>query len=100
MKVGGGTPYIASSALVSANRTWRIFFGPGGFACATRGGVAIRNWALLLPSFSLLFLRLLLLTHFEESPMCKKKVGDNNGQAMRGARKHAWRTQAAWANSE
>ena len=25
------------------------------------------------------------------------KVGDNNGQAMHGARKHAWRTQAAWA---
>ena len=28
----------------------------------------------------------------------KKKVGDNNGQAKHGARKHAWRTQAAWAN--
>ena len=25
--------------------------------------------------------------------------GDNNGQAMHGARKHAWRTQAAWAKS-
>ena len=24
--------------------------------------------------------------------------GDNNGQAMHGARKHVWRTQAAWAN--
>ena len=24
--------------------------------------------------------------------------GDNNCQAMHGARKHAWRTQAAWAN--
>ena len=24
--------------------------------------------------------------------------GNNNGQAMHGARKHAWRTQAAWAN--
>ena len=24
--------------------------------------------------------------------------GDNNGQATHGARKHAWRTQAAWAN--
>ena len=23
---------------------------------------------------------------------------DNNGQATHGARKHAWRTQAAWAN--
>ena len=23
----------------------------------------------------------------------------NNGQAMHGARKHAWRTQAAWANN-
>ena len=27
----------------------------------------------------------------------EKKVGDNNGQATHGARKHAWRTQAAWA---
>ena len=25
--------------------------------------------------------------------------GDNNGQDMHGARKHAWRTQAAWARS-
>ena len=24
--------------------------------------------------------------------------GDNNGQATHGARKHTWRTQAAWAN--
>ena len=24
--------------------------------------------------------------------------GDNNGQATHGARKHAWRLQAAWAN--
>ena len=24
--------------------------------------------------------------------------GDNNGQATHGARKHAWCTQAAWAN--
>ena len=31
----------------------------------------------------------------EERP----KVGDNNGQATHGARKHVWRTQAAWANS-
>ena len=23
--------------------------------------------------------------------------GNNNGQAMHGARKHTWRTQAAWA---
>ena len=23
--------------------------------------------------------------------------GDNNGQAMHGARKHAWHTQAVWA---
>ena len=27
----------------------------------------------------------------------RAKVGDNNGQAMHGACKHAWRTQAAWA---
>ena len=26
--------------------------------------------------------------------------GDNNGQATHGARKHAWRTQAAWANKK
>ena len=24
--------------------------------------------------------------------------GENNGQATHGTRKHAWRTQAAWAN--
>ena len=29
----------------------------------------------------------------------RPKVGDNNGQATHGARKHAWRTQAAWAKS-
>ena len=29
----------------------------------------------------------------------RPKVGDNNGQATHGARKHVWRTQAAWANS-
>ena len=28
----------------------------------------------------------------------RAKVGDNNGQATHDARKHAWRTQAAWAN--
>ena len=26
--------------------------------------------------------------------------GDNNGQATHDARKHAWRTQAAWAKKE
>ena len=26
--------------------------------------------------------------------------GENNGQATHGARKHAWRTQAAWANTK
>ena len=26
--------------------------------------------------------------------------GENNGQATHGARKHAWRTQAAWANCQ
>ena len=36
-----------------------LAFGPGGFGCATRGGVAMRSWPLLLPAFSLL-----LLTHF------------------------------------
>ena len=27
----------------------------------------------------------------------RKRDGDNNGQGTHGARKHAWRTQAAWA---
>ena len=27
----------------------------------------------------------------------RPKVGENNGQATHGARKHAWRMQAAWA---
>ena len=27
--------------------------GPGGFACATRGGVAMRSWPLLLHTFGL-----------------------------------------------
>ena len=26
--------------------------------------------------------------------------GDNHGQATHGARKHAWRTQAAWVNKQ
>ena len=30
----------------------------------------------------------------------RPKVGDNNGQSTHGARKHAWCTQAAWANSD
>ena len=30
----------------------------------------------------------------------RAKVGENNGQAMHGARKHAWRTQAAWAKKK
>ena len=34
----------------------------------------------------------------EEKKRERAKVGDNNGQATHGARKHAWRTQAAWAN--
>ena len=29
----------------------------------------------------------------------RAKVGDNNGQATHGARKHAWHTQAAWAKN-
>ena len=31
----------------------------------------------------------------------KKRLndGNNNGQATNGARKHAWRTQAAWAKN-
>ena len=34
----------------------------------------------------------------EEREEINRKVGYNNGQVMHGARKHAWRTQAAWAN--
>ena len=36
----------------------------------------------------------------KEKEIEEKKLnnGDNNGQATHGARKHAWRTQAAWAN--
>ena len=30
----------------------------------------------------------------------KRNVGNNNGQAMHGARKHAWSTQTAWANTK
>ena len=30
----------------------------------------------------------------------KTERGNNNGQATHGARKHAWRTQAAWAKSK
>ena len=35
----------------------------------------------------------------EEKKRKKERLnnGDNNGQATHGARKHAWRTQAAWA---
>ena len=36
----------------------------------------------------------------EERERKKERLndGDNNGQATHGARKHAWSTQAAWAN--
>ena len=34
----------------------------------------------------------------EDGEKERAKVGENNGQATHGARKHAWRTQAAWAN--
>ena len=37
----------------------------------------------------------------EETERKKERLndGNNNGQATHGARKHAWRTQAAWANN-
>ena len=35
----------------------------------------------------------------EKKKKKKPKVGDNNDQATNGARKHAWRTQAAWAKT-
>ena len=37
-------------------------------------------------------------TEKKKKKKLKTKVGDNNGQATHGARKHAWRMQAAWAN--
>ena len=37
-------------------------------------------------------------TEKKERKKERAKVGENNGQATHGARKHAWRTQAAWAN--
>ena len=33
----------------------------------------------------------------EEEERERLNDGNNNGQATHGARKHAWRTQAAWA---
>ena len=30
----------------------------------------------------------------------EKRLNENNGQATHGARKHAWRTQAAWAKKK
>ena len=47
----------------------RLAIGPGGFTCATRGGVAMRSWPLAIVITSLLLFRLLLLTHFGEYPM-------------------------------
>ena len=35
----------------------------------------------------------------EEEEEERLNDGDNNGQATHGARKHAWRTQAAWAKN-
>ena len=35
----------------------------------------------------------------EEEEEERLNDGDNNGQATHGARKHAWRTQAAWAKT-
>ena len=36
----------------------------------------------------------------EERKKERLNDGNNNGQATHGARKHAWRTQAAWAKSD
>ena len=36
----------------------------------------------------------------EEREKERLNNGNNNGQATHGARKHAWRTQAAWAKIE
>ena len=55
--------------------TKRTIIGPDGFGRATRGGVAMRSWPLLLPTFDLssffLSLRHLLLTHFGKTPVCE-----------------------------
>ena len=38
-------------------------------------------------------------THGARKPPGPKEIMVNNGQATHGARKNAWRMQAAWANS-
>ena len=43
--------------------------GPGGFACATRGGIALRSWPLLLPSFALLSFFALFSPSFAFDPL-------------------------------
>ena len=48
-----------------------LFICPGGFACATRGGISNKCWPLLLFFLLLSLLCLLLLTHFGESPVCE-----------------------------
>ena len=45
------SPSFVFDPLQGYSRLWK-FVGPGGFACANRGGVAMRNWPLLLPIFS------------------------------------------------
>ena len=44
----------AQLAIVITNfQSLSLSFGPGGFACVTRGGFAMCSWPLLLPTFGL-----------------------------------------------
>ena len=63
-----------NQSILYVSETDKEGIGPGGFACATQGGVAMCSWPLFLPTFCLsslsifFFLCLLLLTHFTETP--------------------------------
>ena len=55
---------------------YQLSFWPRRLVCATRGGVVMRSWPLLLPTFALLslsplLLRLLLFIHLGKLPRLK-----------------------------
>ena len=52
MKTNIMKPVIGLSQFSHVYHTVEVI-GPGGFACATRGGIAMRSWPLLLPTFAL-----------------------------------------------
>ena len=53
------------------------------------GGKLFRTWEILRSGSK--------AKNGEEREKERLNNGENNGQATHGARKHAWRTQAAWA---